>query len=548
VKKNISIRIFRRSVILLLVTFFNVVAGIAAKKAAPPVPDILNCEMAQVSVYNTGDEARWWMGWVQADNNLPTQHFVYGSVTGWVEAHEWVTITVYFGDIPYCPDTNGMVARISTFDELHGSRIDDTRLEKALHCSCPTTPTVTPTPTATDTAAPPVPDILNCEMAQVSVYNTGDEARWWMGWVQADNNLPTQHFVYGSVTGWVEAHEWVTITVYFGDIPYCPDTNGMVARISTFDELHGSRIDDTRLEKALHCSCPTTPTVTPTPTATDTSTPTNTPVSSNTPPATNTSVVTNTPSSPLDTPTPTKTLAGTESPTLTETPTPTDTSTVTQIPTITTSLTLTLTHTPVTTQVSDSGLTMLKTVDDDDVVVGDEVTFTLILTNNIDQTVNNVIVTDPIPSFFDIVSATSTKGRVAIDESVNTISLKIQKLKPHEVITITIAARVNDTATFKSEVSNTANLTYSIDDSVSSESSNTVSLLIMGESGMLGSAFRSLASIVDVMSGLFGTFICGYGIWMRRLHAGKGLRYIVAGLILLLLSVGLYYAVVTPFS
>lgn len=428
-KKNLSVRIFRRSVILLLVSFFNLVAGISAEKAAPPVPDILNCEMAQVSVYNTGDEARWWMGWVQADNNLPTQHFVYELVEGWVESHEWVTITVYFADIPYCPDTDGMVARISTFDEPHGSRIDDTRLENALHCSCPATPTDTPTPTATNT--PP---------------------------------------------------------------------------------------------------------------------PTNTPVSSNTPHPTNTSVVTKTPSSPLDTPTPTITTTGTGSPTLTETPTPTDTSTVTQIPTIPTSLTLTLTHTPVTAQVANSGPTVLKTVDDDDVIVGDEVTFTLILTNNIDQTVNNVIVTDPIPPFFDIVRATSTKGRVAIDESVNTISQKIQKLKPYEVITITIVARVNDIVPFESEVSNTVNLTYSIDDSVSSESSNTVSLLVGRESAKLGPAFKSLAYVVNVMSGLFGTFICGHGIWMRRRHAGRGLRSIVAGLMLLLVSVGFYYTVVTLLS
>lgn len=401
---------------------------------------------------------------------------------------------------------------------------------------------------AAEKAAPPVPDILNCEMAQVSVYNTGDEARWWMGWVQADNNLPTQHFVYGLVEGWVESHEWVTITVYFADIPYCPDTDGMVARISTFDEPHGSRIDDTRLEKALHCSCPATPTVTPTPTATETSTPTNTPVSSNTPPPTNTSVVTNTPSSPLDTPTPTITLAGTASPTLTETPTPTDTSTVTQIPTITTSQTLTLTNTPVTNQVADSGPTVFKIVDDDDVIVGDEVTFTLILTNNINQTVNNVIVTDPVPSFFDIVRATSTKGSVAIDESVNTVNLNIETLEPHEVITITIVARVNDTVTFTIEVSNTADLTYSIDDSVSSESSNTVSLLIGRESGMLVPVFKPLAYVVNVMSGLFGTFFCGYGIWMRKRHAGRGLKYIVAGLIILLLSVGFYYMVVTLLS
>jgi len=343
-----------------------------------------------------------------------------------------------------------------------------------------------------------------------------------MGWVQADNNLPTQHYVYGPVEGWLEPHEWATMTVYFGDIPYCPDTDGMVARISTFDEPHGSRIDDTRLEKALHCSCPAPPTVT--------------------------AVATNTPKRQVDTPTPTITLAGTASPTSTETPIPTGTSTVTPIPTITTSHTSTSTHTPVTIQVSDTGPTLLKTVDDDDVVAGDEVTFILILTNNIDQTLNNVLITDPIPSFFDIVSAKSTGGRVSIDESLNAIRQRIQKLKPYKVIRITVVVRVNNTVTSKREVSNTANLTYSIDDKVYSGSSNTVSLTINRNSGVLSPAVKSMASVVDVMSGLFGTLICGYGIWMRRLHAGKGLRHIVAGLILLLFSAGLYYAVGTLFS
>jgi len=388
-------------------------------------------------------------------------------------------------------------------------------------------------------AESPVPDILNCEMAQVSVYNTGDEARWWMGWVQADNNLPTQHFVYGSVTGWVEAREWVTISVYFADIPYCPDTDGMVARISTFNEPHGSRIDDTRLETALHCSCSTTPTYMPTLTATDTSPNTNTPIPSDTPPPTNTSVATKTPSGLTDTPTQTIALKWTETPT--QTPTPTDTPTITQTPTVTTTPSLTFTNTPAPPLVVGFGPTVLKAVA---AIVGDEVTFTLTLTNYSDQTVDNVIVTDPILSFLDIVRATSTKGRVAIDESVKIVTVTIDTLDPHEVITITIVARINDTVTFTSEVSNTANLTYDIDGGVSSVSSNTVSLLIEVESEMLGPAFKSIASVADIALGLFGTLICGYGVWMRRRQAGRGLRYIAAGLVLLLLSVVFYFAVV----
>ena len=199
------------------------------------------------------------------------------------------------------------------------------------------------------------------------------------------------------------------------------------------------------------------------------------------------------------------------------------------------------------------GPAIVKTVDDVEAIVGDEVTYTLTLINNSDIHVDNVVVTDPILSFFDIISATSSKGRVTNDDVTRTVAVTIDTMEPYEVITITIVALVNDTVTFMGEVPNTANLTYEIEGTASSGTSNTVCLLLEGDSEVSGAAYKTPLCLAELMFGMLGLIICGYGVWLRRREPEekeekekKGWVYIVIGVVILLLSIVFYFAFVIP--
>ena len=76
--------------------------------------------------------------------------------------------------------------------------------------------------------------------------------------------------------------------------------------------------------------------------------------------------------------------------------------------------------------------------------IGDEVTFTLRVTNNGDATAHDVVVTDSLPDYLDLIEVTATRGDVAT--SGRTVTVTIGAVEPDDEITIQIRTRVNEQA------------------------------------------------------------------------------------------------------
>jgi uncharacterized repeat protein (TIGR01451 family) len=190
------------------------------------------------------------------------------------------------------------------------------------------------------------------------------------------------------------------------------------------------------------------------------------------------------------------------------------------------------------------GPVVTKSVEGIPAEVGDQVTFMITVTNNGDQILEDVILTDPVLSFFDILQASTTKGRTSIDTDENVVTVTIGNLEPDEVVLLTIIVQVNDTVHFSAEVPNVADLTYGINGITQSEPSNTVCFRIEGISDRRFDGLRSPSSFGILSFGLIAILFCGYGIWKRSREEQDGRRYITIGVILLLIAIVLYVALV----
>ncbi len=212
-----------------------------------------------------------------------------------------------------------------------------------------------------------------------------------------------------------------------------------------------------------------TPTNTPTNTATNT--PTNTPTSTptDTPTSTPTDTPTSTPTStPTNTPTETPTGTLTDTPTPTNTPTPTSTGTLTDTPTHTPTSTPTQTPTPTGTAaatVIDPAVT--KFGDPAVAQVGDIITWTLEVTNNGNADALDVVVTDNMPSFVDILGVQVTPDEGQVITIVNkVVTLELGTVSPGEVYTIVITTRVNDLGQSPGGENNVVVTTTSLDEDI----------------------------------------------------------------------------------
>jgi uncharacterized repeat protein (TIGR01451 family)/LPXTG-motif cell wall-anchored protein len=156
-------------------------------------------------------------------------------------------------------------------------------------------------------------------------------------------------------------------------------------------------------------------------------------------------------------------VTGTEQPT--RTPLPTDTPAP---------ATPTATHRP------DSGIAdpaITKAVNVDEARIGDEVTFTIVVTNRGTDNANDVVVTDPFPEYLDVIEATTTRGNIT--SSGRTVVFTIGELKPGDTVTIRIRTRVNALAQ-PPEGGNVATLTSGNGTDDPSNNSATVTFRIVG--------------------------------------------------------------------
>ncbi len=94
-------------------------------------------------------------------------------------------------------------------------------------------------------------------------------------------------------------------------------------------------------------------------------------------------------------------------------------------------------------------LALLKTAASQGVIVGQPFDFTLLLTNNGPGTATNVVVTDPLPTGFSLISATSTQGTCS---GTTTVTCTIGTMLAEASVTITIRG----TPTGPGELENTA--------------------------------------------------------------------------------------------
>jgi uncharacterized repeat protein (TIGR01451 family) len=73
--------------------------------------------------------------------------------------------------------------------------------------------------------------------------------------------------------------------------------------------------------------------------------------------------------------------------------------------------------------------------------IGDIVDFTITVTNHGGETADDVVVTDVLPDFLDVVDSNTSKGTIAT--SGRTVVITIGEVAPNEVVTIHIRAQVN---------------------------------------------------------------------------------------------------------
>jgi uncharacterized repeat protein (TIGR01451 family) len=76
--------------------------------------------------------------------------------------------------------------------------------------------------------------------------------------------------------------------------------------------------------------------------------------------------------------------------------------------------------------------------------IGDEITFTIRVTNNGPGTAEDVVVTDPIPNYLDVIEATTTSGDVS--SNGRTVIVTIGDVHAGDEVTIRIRVRVNERA------------------------------------------------------------------------------------------------------
>ena len=114
---------------------------------------------------------------------------------------------------------------------------------------------------------------------------------------------------------------------------------------------------------------------------------------------------------------------------------------------------------------------LVKQVSTNQAQVGDQIEYILTVTNAGTIAAQNVVVSDPLPSFVTLINATTTKGVISV--AGTTVTITIGEVAPGEVVTIRIRVRVVSPAAPPANV-NTASLTTSSSTNVINNDTSTV--------------------------------------------------------------------------
>lgn len=111
--------------------------------------------------------------------------------------------------------------------------------------------------------------------------------------------------------------------------------------------------------------------------------------------------------------------------------------------------------------------------------VNQSATYTILVKNSGTAPMTSVVVEDTFSSFFDLTSATTTKGTITRNNSTRLVSANIGVLKPNEEATIKVGVRANTNPTTNTTITNSAKLTYVFAAKTETRTSNSTSIQIL---------------------------------------------------------------------
>ncbi len=109
--------------------------------------------------------------------------------------------------------------------------------------------------------------------------------------------------------------------------------------------------------------------------------------------------------------------------------------------------------------------------------VGEDVTFSIEVSNPESYSAENVVVTDALPGYFDLLGVSATRGDVSVSGLLIRVSLGT--VEPGEVVVITVRARVNATA--PTEMVNGVTLTTDSDSDIPTDNNSSVVVVRLDE-------------------------------------------------------------------
>lgn len=113
-------------------------------------------------------------------------------------------------------------------------------------------------------------------------------------------------------------------------------------------------------------------------------------------------------------------------------------------------------------------------------MIGDELDFTIVVGNRGSRAAEDVVMTDSLPAYLDILSVTAGRGDVSVDG--NDVTVGIGRVEPGEIIVIRIRTRISARAPAPSIGFNTALITTTSpsDDPVNNRSTVVFVIVVPG--------------------------------------------------------------------